>query len=418
MHALRVFNDCITILFLLCYSYQFLYIPVVWLLGRRRVHAEPRPNRFAFLICARNEETVIGDLIDSIHAQTYPQDRMTIFVMADNCTDSTADIAAQKGAVVYRRFDSYQIGKGYALEALRGHIREDFPQGFDGYFVFDADNILMPDFVEQMNKTFSAGHHVVTGYRNSKNYGDNWISAGYGLWFLRESRYLHQARTLLRTSCNVSGTGFLFSRAVSERIGDWPYHLLTEDIEFSVHQILQGERIVFCPDAMFFDEQPTSFSQSWHQRLRWTKGYLQVFRRYGTGLLRGMTGGSFACFDMAMNIMPAYILSALSLVVNLSLCVLELVSGGNLHATLASVGTLAVNLYATLFFMGVITTATEWKNIRERALRKIAACFTFPLFMLTFVPISMAALFWKGKWHPITHSVTAKRLVSAERNIQ
>ena len=63
---------------------------------------------------------------------------------------------------------------------------------------------------------FSDGYQIVTSYRNSKNYGDNWISAGYALWFLRESRYLNHARFLLGTSCAVSGTGFLFSRRVLE----------------------------------------------------------------------------------------------------------------------------------------------------------------------------------------------------------
>ena len=106
-----------------------------------------------------------------------------------------------------------RVGKGYALQTLLGHLEQDYPAGFDGYFVFDADNILDPDYIAAMNRTFSQGHDIVTSYRNSKNYGDNWISAGYALWFLRESRYLNHARSLLGTSCAVSGTGFLFSRA-------------------------------------------------------------------------------------------------------------------------------------------------------------------------------------------------------------
>ena len=66
---------------------------------------------------------------------------------------------------------------------------------FDGYIVLDADNVLERDFVSRMNETFSEGKDIVTCYRDSKNYGDNWISAGYGLWFLRESRYLNGARS-------------------------------------------------------------------------------------------------------------------------------------------------------------------------------------------------------------------------------
>ena len=143
-------------------------------------------------------------------------------MLADNCTDGTALVARAAGATVYEWHNTVRVGKGYALQDLLVHIGQDFPQGFDGYFVFDADNILAPDYVERMNETFSAGHHIITSYRNSKNYGDNWISAGYALWFLRETRYPNHARFLLGTSCAVSGTGFLFSHAVLEEVGPWP----------------------------------------------------------------------------------------------------------------------------------------------------------------------------------------------------
>lgn len=408
MNALNALNTLIALLFLLCYAYQFAYIPLVWLRKPKAQTRTPRENRFAFLICARNEAAVIGDLLDSIHAQTYDQSLLRVFVMADNCTDNTAEIAAQKGARVYTRFDKTRVGKGYALEALRRNIRRDYPEGFDGYFVFDADNVLMNDYVERMNATFSQGNAIVTSYRNSKNYGDNWISAGYGLWFLRESKYLHYARTLLGTSCNVSGTGFLFGREVSDRIGDWPFHTLTEDIEFSIDQIIAGEKITFCPDAEFFDEQPRKFSQSWHQRLRWSKGYLQVFGRYGGRLARGVGKGSFSCFDMCMTIMPAYILSAISIVCNLFLCCRGLILGGDLRAAAVSILGLVLNMGLTVFAMGAVTTLTEWKKIHASPVKKLLYMFTFPLFMLTYVPISLAALFWKGEWKPIAHTVTLK----------
>ena len=96
---------------------------------------------------------------------------------------------------------------------LRGQGRD----GYDGFFVFDADNVLSPDYIERMNAVFSGGYEIVTSYRNSKNYADNWISAGYALWFLRESRYLNGARMRLGTSAAVGGTGFLFSQRILDK---------------------------------------------------------------------------------------------------------------------------------------------------------------------------------------------------------
>ena len=75
-----------------------------------------------------------------------------------------------------------------------------------------------------------AGNDAITSYRNTKNYGDNWISSGYGLWFLRESMYLNYARNKVGASAAISGTGFFFSNEVLKDIGGWPFHLLTEDI--------------------------------------------------------------------------------------------------------------------------------------------------------------------------------------------
>ncbi|MDO4811470.1 MAG: glycosyltransferase family 2 protein [Eubacteriales bacterium] len=413
MRALQMINFIIAILFFVCYSYQFVYIPVV-LLRREAPHNAAAPHRYAVLICGRNEAAVIGDLIASLHNQTYDTALLHIFVLADNCTDDTALIARAAGATVYERQSTTRVGKGYALQDLLVHIAQDYPQGFDGYFVFDADNILAPDYIERMNETFSQGHQIITSYRNSKNYGDNWISAGYALWFLRESRYLNHARFLLGTSCAVSGTGFLFSRAVLEDMGPWPFHMLTEDIEFSVDQITKGRKIAFCPQAELYDEQPTQFRQSWRQRSRWSKGYLQVFRGYGKSLIRGIFRGSWSCFDMSMAIMPAFILSALGVVCNITLSIWGAATGDNALYALQSIGEMLCNMYLTLFIIGAVTTITEWRHIHTSTAKKLLYTLTFPLFMFTYLPIAISSLFIKPQWKPIEHRLSAAQLRKRE----
>ena len=415
MQTLKMMNFIITVLFTVCYAYQFLYIPIAWLKKREKSdHIVHTKHKFAVLICARNEAAVIRDLITSIQNQTYPSDLVHIFVMADNCNDDTAQIAADAGATVYERFSKTHIGKGYALEALLMHIKRDHSDEFDGYFVFDADNILAPDYIEQMNETFSEGHDIITSYRNSKNYGSNWISAGYALWFLRESRYLNHTRHLLGTSCAVSGTGFLFSKSVADEIGGWPFHMLTEDIEFSIHQITKGRKIAFCPGAELFDEQPVSFRQSWHQRMRWARGYLQVFHGYGKQLFQGIFKGSFSCFDMAMTIMPAFILSAVSIICNVSLGIWGAWIGDDVLIAIQSIAQALGSIYLLLFLIGIITTITEWKHIHAAPYRKILFTVTFPLFMFTYIPISFAALLCKTTWKPIKHSFSMDKLSQKE----
>ena len=407
--TLEAINQIIAILFFVCYAYQFVYIPIA--LFKKRQHlAAAIPHRFAVLIAARNEEAVIGDLLDSLHAQDYDMSLVTVFVIADNCTDRTAAIASEKGAVVYTRQNKQAVGKGYALEALLAHIQSDYPEGYDAYLVFDADNLLAPDFLSRMNESYAAGNEIITCYRNSKNYGSNGISAGYALWFLRDSRFLNGAREALGSSCAVSGTGFLFSQKILNECGGWPFHLLVEDIEFSIHNILSGHRIAICEDAVIYDEQPTDFAQSCRQRLRWSRGYLQVFGKYGTGLLRGAARGNWSCFDMSMAIMPAIVLTSISIIASIALAVLGILGGMGLLPAMLSLGKALLSMYMMLFVIGAITTISEWKKIKASVLRKVFSVFTFPLFMFTYIPISFAALFVKVEWKPIRHSVTAKEL--------
>lgn len=420
MDTLRMTNYIIAVVFFVCYTYQFLYIPVPWLLAKRKAAKaaalEATPHNYAVLICARNESAVIADLIGSLRSQTYDQSLLHIFVLADNCTDDTSDIARSAGATVYERFNNVQVGKGYALQTLLGHLEQDYPAGFDGYFVFDADNILDPDYIAAMNRTFSQGHDIVTSYRNSKNYGDNWISAGYALWFLRESRYLNGARMRLGTSAAVGGTGFLFSQRILDKTNGWQFYLLTEDIEFSVRHITDGEIIAICEDAVLYDEQPTDFRQSCRQRLRWAKGYIQVFQKYGGKLLKGAARGSWSCFDMAMAIMPAFVLTCVSILANVTLAGIGLAEGAGLWFAMRSLLECLGGIYLTLLAIGAVTTATEWDRIQAPAWQKVMYTFSFPLFMFTYIPISFAALFMKVEWKPIRHGAAARLPANLMKN--
>ena len=272
-----VFNFCVFLAFTICYTYQLYYVFVVLTRKPKKLVAK-KNHKFAAVISARNESAVIGQLIHSIKVQNYPSELIDVFVIADNCTDNTAEVAREAGAIVFPRFNTEQVGKGYALDYGFNVIRSQYAdRGYEAYFVFDADNVLDVNYFREMNKTFDNGAVASTSYRNSKNYDSNWISAGYAVWFLREAKFLNQARLTLNTSCAVSGTGFFVSAKIIERNGGWKWHLLTEDIEFSANSILEGERISYTPTAVLYDEQPVTFRDSWNQRFRWAKGFYQVF---------------------------------------------------------------------------------------------------------------------------------------------
>ena len=220
----------------------------------------------------------------------------------------------------------------------------------------------------------------------------------------------------LGTNCHISGTGFLVSARIIKEKGGWPYHLLTEDIQFSAACAADGHRIGYCGGAVVYDEQPTTFRQSWDQRMRWSKGFYQVDRSYALPLLRGILRGGrrgLGCYDIFMTIAPGMLLAVLGGALN-GLILLACVSaptfvvGRVLSLTGHFLMEWLINFYLGMFLYGVLTVVSEWKAIRASSWQKLAYLVTFPLFMLTYVPISVAALFQKVEWKPIRHSSMAQ----------
>lgn len=399
-------NFVVGFILFLCYSYQIFYTIVPFSIKPRPHKIPIKKNKIAILIAARNEEKVIGNLLSSINNQDYDADFLEVVVIADNCTDNTANIARECGATVFERFNKKEIGKGYALDYAISKLRkEGIWQEIDGIIVLDADNVLTPNYITEMNKTRSDGYEAFTSYRNSKNYGDNWISAGYGLWYIRESKFLHYARMLLHSSCAISGTGFFVSRALLDKFNGWKFYLLTEDIEFSIFAVINGVKIGCCINAELFDEQPITFKQSYKQRLRWSKGFFQVWQKHGKALVRGIFRyRKFAFFDMTMNIMPAFILTVMLLSTSVSAITFGILGVGNPAPVVESLLGYISFTYSIMFLMGLITIISEWKRIHTTDAKKIGYLFLFPIFMYTYIPISIIALFKKVGWEPIHHT--------------
>lgn len=253
---------------------------VIGMFFTRKFKPAKKKHKYAIVIAARNEESVIGNLLDSIKKQDYPKDLITTFVVADNCTDKTAQVVREKGAICYERFNDKEKTKGYALEYLFEQIEEYYGRtSFEGYFVFDADNLLEKNFIAKMNDAFDSGLKIITSYRNTKNFDENWIASTYALHWLRSIRANHRARSVLHLATNIQGTGFLMANEIVK--DGWHYTSLTEDRALTADAVAQGYEISYQDEAMFFDEQPISLKVALRQRLRWSKGHLQAFAQTG-----------------------------------------------------------------------------------------------------------------------------------------
>ncbi len=259
-----------------------------------------RENSFALIVAAHNEEAVVEDIVKSLKSLDYPTDKFEVFVVADNCTDKTAQLARDGGAVVLERFNTEKRGKGFAMEYAFEHIFS-LDKSYEYICIFDADNVVKPDFLREMNSKINEGYRAVQGYLDSKNPSDNWLTFSYSLWYWINNRMSQLARGNLDLGCRLGGTGFAVESELIKTYG-WGATCLAEDTEFTLKLALNDIKVGWAHEAVVFDEKPTQLSTSVHQRKRWMQGLSEVATRYVRPLVRkGFTEGSKDAFHMLMN---------------------------------------------------------------------------------------------------------------------
>lgn len=361
---------------------------------------EDKQNRFMAIIPAHNEENVIANLVESLVKQNYPKSLLDIYVIADNCTDKTAENAKKAGAIVFERNDNEHKTKGHALKwFLDKKIVENAP--YNAFCVFDADNIVHENFIKNMNKKLCQGEDVVQGYRDIKNPTDSWITAGYAIFYWTMNRFYHLARYNLGLSPLINGTGFMVKFDVIKPTG-WDTQTLTEDIEFSLKRIIAGKKLGWATDAIVYDEQPVSFKQSWSQRSRWTVGHMQCIQNYtkdlATATKEHKTLMNFDGLLYIVGSIPMFVLTLILLGINVIMYV------GNGITTLELVENILRYLIPT--FLLPIGTAILIMLLDRKPIKPMwKGLICYPLFLGSWLLINFKCLFKRDtSWEKIEHA--------------
>ena len=362
---------------------------------------EEKNNKFMAIVPAHNEENVIGNLVESLKNQTYPSDLVDIYVIADNCTDKTAEIAKKLGAIVLERTepDKKKQTKGAALQwFLAQKIKEN--ADYDAFCIFDADNIVDKNFFTAMNKKLCQGEEVVQGYRDIKNPADSWVSAGYAIFYWTMHRFYHLARYNLGLSALLNGTGFMVKFDVIKPTG-WNTKTLTEDIEFSLKTIIKGKKVGWAVDAIVYDEQPVGFKQSWSQRSRWTIGHMQCLHEYTGSLAEALkekkTLLNFDGLLYMFGSIPMFIMTAVLLILNF------IMYGAGGMTTLD----LLINCLRYIlptFFLPIVTGLSIMIIEKKPIKPMIKGLVLYPLFLGSWLLINAKCLFVRNtNWDKIDH---------------
>ena len=211
---------------------------IVGLFATRRFAPARRQHRYAIVIAARNEEAVIGNLVDSLLRQDYPRELYDVIVAPNNCTDGTEAVARAHGARIFRH-EGRVKSKGEVLRQVVEKVV--LAEGYDAMCVFDADNLVDAAFLSRMNDARQAGAGAAQGFRDSKNPHQSAVSGCYSICYWMLSHFYNNARAVLGLSALVNGSGFMVTAALLRRLGGWNTRTMTEDYEFSAQCVLAGD---------------------------------------------------------------------------------------------------------------------------------------------------------------------------------
>ncbi|MGA0876119.1 MAG: glycosyltransferase family 2 protein [Bacilli bacterium] len=406
MDLLSIITQALLITF---FALHVVYFIVGILVKPQTFAAQSNQRRYDFLIVAKDEALVIGDLIDSIKQQNYPQHLLRIFVLADNCKDDTAAVAKAHGAITFVNNLPNEKGKGIALKRLI-QLRNNYPgTQSDAVFFFDADNVVAQDFTAKMNDAYQNDDTILIGYRGSKNFASNATSMGSSIIFFREAHFLHHARNRLGLSTHINGTGFMLSNLIvtSE---PWEAFSLIEDVEFTILQLMKERKVIFVREAKFYDEQPITSDVSFKQRLRWIKGSIQIFFLHAGKLLKSlMKKFRFSKIDLLLWITPFPSVIVILSLINLVIQQIGFIQDNPAMTLLTFAPTFMwfLNYLTVSFVIGTLTIIASWKEVKASPIHKIKAIMTFPFYTLSFLPLFIVAPFtmFNLKWYKTPHSV-------------
>lgn len=357
-------------------------------------------KKFAIVIPAHNEQQVIGPLIDSLQEQEYPSELYEIHVIADNCTDHTADVAERHGVFIHLRQDEEKCGKGFAIEWILEQFREK-EQQFDAIVMFDADNLVAHDFLRVMNDKLCDGHQVIQGYLGIKNPFDTWVSVSMAISYWFSNRMWQNARQNLRLSCSLGGTGLCIDHHLLNEMG-WEATGLTEDLEFGVRCVERGILPIWAHDAKVYDEKPTDLRSSMRQRLRWMQGHFHCAKHHMFPLIKaGFKEKSLIKLDAGIYLfqpMRFLILFLTSIMMLFQISMPKNLFMSHVSALLPTDFWVVVNIFLYLQMpLALFLERANW--------RSYLGMFVLPFFLWTWGPVTLQAYFTKAnrKWAHTIH---------------
>ncbi|MCW3065488.1 MAG: hypothetical protein JWN32_2660 [Solirubrobacterales bacterium] len=247
----------------------------------RRPRAAPEAAvapAFLVLVPAHDEEAGLGSTLAALRALDYAPDRYELLVIADNCTDATADIARDAGATVLVRDDPEHRGKGAAIAWALDRALPTRPD-VEAIALVDADCLPSPNLLTAMGSRLAAGAAAVQVAYTVSNPDDSPATALRYAGFALVNVLRPRGKSALGLSCGLFGTGMAFRRDLLARV-PWVARSLAEDAEQHLELVDAGAIVAFAPEAQVTSPMPVGGQAVRDQQLRWEGGRVDIVRRW------------------------------------------------------------------------------------------------------------------------------------------
>lgn len=408
---LSIINDNVLLTIIgVAFGIQLIYIILFFVRAKKYPVAEKK-HRFGIVIPARNESSVIADTVKCILSSKYPKDMFDVYVVADNCTDNTAELARNAGATVFERFDPdpKHHKAGYALKYLFEKIMELHPDHYyEAFIKFDADNLMEPDYISRMNDAFDAGVKCARGYSNSKNIDQNVITGISGLWYIRDCRFASNFRSAIGQGTMLGGAGMMFAAEIIEKHG-WDCLTASDDTEFTMRRLNQDKiKTMYVKDAVVYEDQPSTIKDTFKRYKRMSGALNSLFYTQGIkSLLLFFVRWKWTYIDMFLTLMfiPVCVLMCIWLPIYYAYVLIYHGLMGNWEIFWTYLNTicysLAIAFVAMFILQALLAVALEHKRIKAPVKKLMPAVFLFPFFMIIYAVAITLGVFSRSKWHEV-----------------
>ena len=432
MHE-QVFHvlDTINTVILICIGVPFflqLFYMLLFFIPKKTFKRSEKINRIAVIIPAHNEEDVIYDTVKALEKQKYPRDMFDVYVIADNCTDKTIELAQKAGAKVYIHNDDNPKHHivGYALKYGFKKLLEEGIE-YDYIIRLDADNHVNDEFFLLMNDAYNSGVKIARPYESALNMTQNGFTKACGLYYIFDSRCSSRCRERLHLDAHVNGPGSLTAFEIIKRIGGYDTVTMCEDTEFNFKRMFEKYRCHFVEDAVVYEDLPSTFKDTLARNKRLGAGntrllirytpklFFYTFRNLNLSFLENWLTYLFIpicpilCIWLPGFYIYAYVYHFLGYGADfINPAFLWLAKGSVDWVTYTT--TLIIFMVGTLFvFCGLLQATllvlSDYKKMGAKRRRElVSGIFLFPIFSIIYVITITIGIFSKPKWNKVNRN--------------